>query len=107
MQANWPSCVASWPSHPAQAGDFRGCPGPFEKVEFPAFRPRARGCRARLTALRRASPAAAEKKKVEEDKILAEKRKIDDKKERELAAEKAAEELIKQEESEKGKGKKK
>jgi len=55
----------------------------------------------------KAAQAAAEKKRVEEDKILAEKRKIDDKKERELAAEKAAEELIKQEESEKGKGKKK
>lgn len=45
--------------------------------------------------------AAAEKKKAEENKILAEKRKIDDKKARELAAEKAAAELIKQEEREK------
>jgi len=49
----------------------------------------------------KAAAAAAEKKRAEENKILAEKRKIDEKKAKELAAEKAAAELIKAEEREK------
>jgi len=49
----------------------------------------------------KAMAEAAEKKKAEENRILAEKKKIDDKKAKELAAERAAAELIKMEEREK------
>ena len=49
----------------------------------------------------KAAAAAAEKKRAEENRILAEKRKIDEKRAKELAAEKAAAELIKAEEREK------